>query len=458
STYSGSIAKSAPAAAARSSSSRATRRLSARLSRALSWQTATRTSGALFLPVRAPAADPVGGQVTRDDRRDDLFEDDLAGDQHAGDVGVAWHLVHHGEQHFLHDRAEATGPGAAQDGLVGDRLERVGGELKLHAVELEQSLVLPDERVSRLGGDLDLRVAVEAAHVGDHRQPADELRDQPELEHVFRHDLGEHVVVGRAVADRAQVGSEADPGLADPRLHDLVQAGERPTADEQHVGRVDLDELLVRVLPAALRRHVGDSALDDLEQGLLDALAGHVTGDRGVFRLPRDLVDLVDVDDAGLRAPDVVVGRLDQLEQDVFDVLAHISGLGERGRVGDGERHVEHPGERLGQVGLAAPGGADEHDVGLGQLDGLAGGAAGGLGLHAFVVVVDRHRESLLGLVLPDHVLVEEGADLHRLGELIELDVAGLGELLFDDLVAQVDALVADVDTRSCDEFLDLLL
>ena len=44
------------------------------------------------------------------------------------------------------------------------------------------------------------------------------------------------------------------------------------------------------------------------------------------------------------------------------------------------------------------------------------------------------------------------------LGQLVELDLAGLGELLLDDLVAQVDALVADVDARSGDQFVDLLL
>src|SRR5207247_1185701 len=36
--------------------------------------------------------------------------------------------------------------------------------------------------------------------------------------------------------------------------------------------------------------------------------------------------------------------------------------------------------------------------------------------------------------------------------------LGGLGQLLLDDLVAQVDALVADVDARSGDELLHLLL
>ena len=73
-----------------------------------------------------------------------------------------------------------------------------------------------------------------------------------------------------------------------------------------------------------------DGALEDLEQRLLHALAGHVAGDRRVLALAGDLVDLVDVDDAGLGLLDVVVGGLDQLEEDVLDVFADVAGLGER--------------------------------------------------------------------------------------------------------------------------------
>ena len=48
--------------------------------------------------------------------------------------------------------------------------------------------------------------------------------------------------------------------------------------------------------------------------------------------------------------------------------------------------------------------------------------------------------------------------DLLRLGQLVELQLGGLGELLLDDLVAEVDALVADVHAGAGDELLDLLL
>ena len=215
----------------------------------------------------------------------------------------------------------------------------------------------------------------------------------------------------------------------------------------------------MRVLAAALRGNRGLGALEDLQQGLLNALTGDVAGDRRVLALAGDLVDLVDVDDAGLGALDVVVGGLDQLEQDVLDVLTDVTGLGQRGGVGDGERHVEHLGQRLGQVGLAAAGGAEHQDVGLGQLDRLGAGVAALLaGLDPLVVVVDRDGQRALGGVLPDDVALEELPDLGGLGQFVELDVVGVGELLFDDLVAQVDALVADVDTGARNELLDLLL
>src|SRR5207237_2429414 len=102
----------------------------------------------------------------------------------------------------------------------------------------------------------------------------------------------------------------ANPVFDDPR-----QPVEGATADEEDVGGVDLDEVLMRVLAPALRRNVGDRTLEDLQQRLLHTLARDVAGDRGVIGLPRELVDLVDVDNAALGAGEIEVGGLDQAEQ-----------------------------------------------------------------------------------------------------------------------------------------------
>jgi hypothetical protein len=118
--------------------------------------------------------------------------------------------------------------------------------------------------------------------------------------------------------------------------------------------------------------------------------------------------------------------------------------------------HVEHPGQGLGQQGLAAAGGAEQQDVRLGSSTSSWCGRAPEL--DPLVVVVDGDREDLLGGVLADDVVVQELVDLPGLGQLVEAELGGLGELLLDDLVAEVDALVADVDARAGDELLDLLL
>ena len=178
------------------------------------------------------------------------------------------------------------------------------------------------------------------------------------------------------------------------------------------------------MLAPTLGRDAGGGPLQDLQQRLLDALARDVARDRRVVGLAGDLVDLVDVDDPGLGLLDVVVGGLDELEQDVLDVLADVAGFGQRGRVGDRERHVEDLGQRLGQQRLAAAGRAQQQDVGLLQLDVVLIGLHH---LHALVVVVDGDRQRALGLLLADDVLVEHVVDLPRLREVLDVEARRSG-------------------------------
>jgi len=74
-------------------------------------------------------------------------------------------------------------------------------------------------------------------------------------------------------------------------------------------------------------------------------------------------------------------------------------------------------------------------------------------------VVVHGDGEDLLRPLLADHVLVEDVLDLGRPGDA-QLLVARffLVDLLRDDVVAEADALVADVDGGPGNELLHLLL
>src|SRR5262249_8365284 len=78
--------------------------------------------------------------------------------------------------------------------------------------------------------------------------------------------------------------------------------------------------------------------------------------------------------------------------------------------------------------------------------------------LDPLVVVVDGHGEDLLGPVLSDHVLVEHGLDLGGLGEAADLLTLLLLPLLRDDVVAELDALVADVHGGARHELADVVL
>ena len=297
---------------------------------------------------------------------------------HFSHVAARGDLVHHVQQRVLEDGAQAAGAGLVADRLVGAGLQRVLGEDQLDAVQGEEALELAQDRVLRLRQDADQHVLAQRLQPDDHRQAADELRDQAVGQQVVVRDVLHQLVDALLALLAVEVRLEAHGAAvaAQPLLDDPVDALEGAAADEEDVLGVDLDELLVRVLASALRRHVGNRTLDDLEQRLLHALAGDVARDRRVVALARDLVDLVDVDDAALGPADVEVGGLDQVQEDVLDVLTDVAGLGQRRGVGDREGYVEDLRQRARQVGLADAGGPDEEDVALLELD-VAGGAAG---------------------------------------------------------------------------------
>ena len=200
------------------------------------------------------------------------------------------------------------------------------------------------------------------------------------------------------------------------------------------------------MLAAAGGRNACHRALKNLKQRLLNALARHIAGDGEVLGLAGDLVDLVHIDDAHLRALDVAIGGVDELEQDVLHVLAHVAGLGERGGVGDGKRHLEDARERLCQQRLTGTGGTEQQDVGLGKLylvhivielsaHAVAKGGHRGTALdHTTVVVVHGHRHGALGVLLAHNIGRKLVIDLVRrrhacddLTVVLELKALGLG-------------------------------
>src|ERR1043165_1783821 len=261
--------------------------------------------------------------------------DHLARDGELLDALLRGHRVHGVEQKLLHDHHQTARADLALDRLVRDGLQGVFGEAELDVVVLELLLVLLDERVLRLGQNPHERAFVQLVQHARHGEATDKLRDEAVLHEVFRLHGGQSLRVAAARSFDLRV--EAERLVAHASLDDLLQADESAAADEENVGGVYGEELLVRVFPAPLRRDVRHGAFQNLQKRLLHALARNVARDRGVLVLAANLIDFAEVDDALLRALHVAVGGLEQFQDDVLHVLADVAGLGQGRRVDDGE-------------------------------------------------------------------------------------------------------------------------
>ena len=330
------------------------------------------------------------------------------------------------------------------------------GVLQLHVVVLHQLLILLHQSIFGLSEDLHHLIPVQRLQRSDDGHTAHQLGDDAELQQVLRLDLL-HELAYVALLLALDLSAKAQRALIQAALDDLIDAVKGTAADEQNVLGIDLDKFLVGVLPAALRRHIGHGTLQDLQQRLLDTLAGHVAGDGGVLALTGDLIHLINIDDAPLGQLDVVVSGLDQTQQDVLHVVAHVARLGKGGGVGDGEGHLQHPGQGLGKQSLAAAGGAHEQDVALLQLHILRSTE-----VNALIVVVHRHGQGHLGLLLADDILVQHSVDLPGRGDGVR-DCAlqrllGQLSLVLQDAHAQLHTLIADISARPGDEAAHLIL
>ena len=214
----------------------------------------------------------------------------------------------------------------------------------------------------------------------------------------------------------------------------------------------------MRMLASALRRHRSNCSLDDLKESLLNTFTGHVAGDGCILRFSADLIDLINVNDALLRALNIKISRLDQTEKNVLDVLTDIARLSQCRSVGDGKGHIQNLGKRLRKQGLAASCRTQQHYVGLGKFNIEILRC-----LQSLIMIVDRDRKNLFRIVLSDHILIQISLDLFRLfkinsvirGRLIRKE----GVLLGNDLRADLNALITDVNARrSGNQFSDLIL
>ena len=191
-----------------------------------------------------------------------------------------------------------------------------------------------------------------------------------------------------------------------------------------------------------LRRYGCHRAFNQFQQSLLHALAGHIASNRGVITLTGNLVDFININNPLLRLFHIEIAIAQELGNNLFHVFAHIAGFGKRGRIGHNKRHIQTPCQALRQQGFARAGGADEQNVGFGQLHIIALFRMA----QALVVVVHRHCQDLFGLLLTDNVLVQIADDFSRRGQSVfaGMRFARRCSLAVDHVAAGVDTLVAN--------------
>ncbi len=209
----------------------------------------------------------------------------------------------------------------------------------------------------------------------------------------------------------------------------------------------------------ALRRHIGHRPFQNLQQRLLYALTGDIAGNRRVLVLAANLIDLVDVNNSLLALLHVSVGGLQQLQDDILDVFPDVSGFGQGGGVDNREGNLQDFRQGLRHQRFAGTRRANEENIGLLQFDIRI---AQPVHVDAFAMVVNGHRQFLLGGLLPDHVLIQKFFYFQWFGDFIRSSRGGVYFVVLEDRVADGDTLVTNVGAgvvaRRGDELSDYVL
>ena len=239
----------------------------------------------------------------------------------------------------------------------------------------------------------------------------------------------------------------------------LFDSVECSSANEENVVRVDLNVVLIGVFAPTLGGHVDDGAFEQLEHALLYAFTTDISRDRGVVSLACYLVYLVNEDNTSLGSRHIVVGNLEQTTENALHIFTDITGLCEDGGVDDGERYLQQFGNGARQEGFARTGRADHDNIALFNLH-IVVGRLVLLTEQALVVIVDRHRQVFLCIVLSNNVLVEVGFDVFWLGKLAEIGFHALcscgAQTRVHDFFGSFGAVTADAGICAVYEHVDL--
>src|SRR5271165_5733303 len=235
----------------------------------------------------------------------------LRGDDKIAHLALHGQVIHQLQHEVFENHAQAARADFALKSQLRDSFESVVSEAQFHVFKLKETLVLLEQSVFRLGENLHQSALVEVVHDTGYGQAANKFRNQAVADQVAGLNLFEQFRVAALwCGDGFSVGVEAEGAASGALFDNFFEAHEGAAADEQNIGGIDRGKFLVRVLAATLRRHVGNGPFQNFQQGLLHTFAADIAGDGGIFVLLGNLIDFVDVDDAGLGFLYVAIGGL----------------------------------------------------------------------------------------------------------------------------------------------------
>mmetsp|Transcript_43411 Transcript_43411/g.132080 ORF Transcript_43411/g.132080 Transcript_43411/m.132080 type:complete len:264 (-) Transcript_43411:735-1526(-) len=161
------------------------------------------------------------------------------------------HHKHGLHQHVLRDGSQAARSGPPAEGNFGDLGEAALGHVQVDVVHGEEVPILLDEGVLGRRQNVDEILHVESLGRNDDGESSHELGDHPVVDQIPGYGAVEvfalHLVIVELLL---HLGPESDGGGVHAAVDDALEARVGPAADEEDVGRVDLEEIAAGVLAA----------------------------------------------------------------------------------------------------------------------------------------------------------------------------------------------------------------
>ncbi|MNU55736.1 hypothetical protein D3C71_448180 [compost metagenome] len=210
----------------------------------------------------------------------------------------------------------------------------------------------------------------------------------------------------------------------------------------------------MRVLPSTLRRYRGYSTFKDLEQSLLNTFTGYIAGDGWILRFTGNFINFIDIDNPAFCFLHVIIGSLNQFEQNVLYIFTHITCFCKRCCIGNGERNIQNFSHSLGKKSLTGTSRSQKKNITL--LKFYIFNFA--LSVYPFVVVVHRYREGFLSLILSNNILIKNVTNFTRFRNFLQIEFFLVPELLFHDFRAKLDTFITYINAWSGYKFAYLFL